>query len=285
MAALTDKIFYFSIAGFVAGIFLHSFIDVGVGFSWLFVLLGSVLFILPFKKGVAHSDESRDLNPPPRGLGTSFYKGGIITTVFLIAAGLGIFRYDIAELKSARTGLEMSVSETVSLEGLIADESDVREETTRLILKIDSEDVKTKILLTVSHEPHYRYGDRVQITGKLERPKNFTPTPIQEGLVWGFTDEKTLREVDYISHLEKDGIFYQMFRPKITLLAAGEGNIVIEKLFAFKNAFIENINTLIVQPHASLLGGLSVRVRNKVFDGSVRGQLDRLKKELTQKEA
>lgn len=35
----------------------------------------------------------------------------------------------------------------------------------------------------------------------------------------------------------------------------------------------------------SLVGGISVRVRNKVFDGSVRGQLERLKKELTQREA
>ena len=43
--------------------------------------------------------------------------------------------------------------------------------------------------------------------------------------------------------------------------------------------------TLNKKVDASLLGRLSVRVRNKVFDGSVRGQLDRLKKELTQKEA
>ena len=33
--------------------------------------------ILPFLKGVPHSDEGRDLNPPPRGFGTSFRKGGI----------------------------------------------------------------------------------------------------------------------------------------------------------------------------------------------------------------
>lgn len=32
----------------------------------------------------------------------------------------------------------------------------------------------------------------------------------------------------------------------------------------------------------SLIGGVTVKIRNKVFDGSVRGNLDRLKKELTQ---
>ncbi|MDO8594059.1 MAG: ComEC/Rec2 family competence protein [bacterium] len=259
---LTDKIFYLSIAGFVAGIFAHSFVQLGSGFSLFVGLLGVVLFILPFLKGVPHSDEGRDLKSS--GLpacaeasagredsATSFRKGGILLAVFLLAVGFGMWRYDIAEQKGTETGLESSVGQTVTLEGLIADEPDVREATTRLILEVDSEDIRTRILLMVSHEPRYSYGDRIQITGKLERPKNFT-------------DEKTLREVDYISHLEKDGIFYQMFRPKITLLASGEGNVVIEKLFAFKNVFIGNINTLIVQPHASLLGGLVVGAKQSL---------------------
>ena len=133
------------------------------------------------------------------------------------------------------------------LEGVIADEPDVREAVTRLILKTEH----TKVLLTVSHEPQFLYGDKVKVEGKLERPKNFE-------------DEKTLREVDYISHLAKDGIYYQMFRPKLTLVAHGEGNPVVEKLFAFKNAFIRNVGNLIPEPHASLLGGLVVGAKQSL---------------------
>ncbi|KKU95544.1 MAG: ComEC/Rec2-related protein, partial [Parcubacteria group bacterium GW2011_GWC2_48_17] len=62
----------------------------------------------------------------------------------------------------------------------------------------------------------------------------------------------------------KDGIRYEMFRPRITLLQHGEGNAVAETLFAFKEAFIEHINALIPQPHAALLGGLIVGAKQSL---------------------
>ena len=245
---MADNIFYSLVAGFVGGIFLHSFVKIGAAFSWFFVLLGAIFFILPFLKGVPHSDEGRDSNPPPRGFGTSFKKGGmILCAAFLLAAGLGMLRYDLAERERHQTGLDRQADKAVMLEGVIADEPDVREAVTRLILKTEH----TKVLLTVSHEPQFLYGDKVKVEGKLERPKNFE-------------DEKTLREVDYISHLAKDGIYYQMFRPKLTLVAHGEGNPVVEKLFAFKNAFIRNVGNLIPEPHASLLGGLVVGAKQSL---------------------
>src|SRR3989338_1259004 len=245
---MADNIFYSLVAGFVGGIFLHSFVKIGAAFSWFFVLLGAIFFILPFLKGVPHSDEGRDSNPPPRGFGTSFKKGGmILCAAFLLAAGLGMLRYDLAERERHQTGLDRQADKAVMLEGVIADEPDVREAVTRLILKTEH----TKVLLTVSHEPQFLYGDKVKVEGKLERPKNFE-------------DEKTLREVDYISHLGKDGIYYEMFRPKVALIAHGEGNWLVEQLFAFKNAFIENINAALPQPHAALLGGLVVGAKQSL---------------------
>src|SRR3989344_4144843 len=274
---LTDKIFYFSIAGFVACVFLGSFVDVGVGFSWLFILLGTVLllhplFISPSKpaRTTVQSDGEGERKPPPT----------ILVSIFLLAAGLGMLRYDLADADKARMGLEQYVGESITLEGIIADERDVREMNTRLILHthpppsppfprgrreegvapttppsaplLGQEGRKeAKILLTVAHEPRFKYGDKVKVEGKLERPKNFE-------------DEKTLREVDYISHLAKDGIYYQMFRPKLTLVAHGEGNPVVEKLFAFKNAFLRNIRELLPEPHASLLGGLIVGAKQSL---------------------
>ena len=128
---LTDKIFYFSIAGFVAGVFLRSFVDVGVGFSWLFILLGTVLllhplFISPSKpaRTTVQSDGEGERKPPPT----------ILVSIFLLAAGLGMLRYDVADKDKAQTGLEPYTGSTVVLEGIIADEPDVREMNTRLIL-------------------------------------------------------------------------------------------------------------------------------------------------------
>ncbi len=273
-ALVTDNVFYLTIAGFVAGIFLRSFVAIGDTFSLFFVLLGGVLFMLPWlnappclpstraKLTTGHgrhpSSPTTPKATPPRPTEQSFGRaqaGGVeegrkntsivLVAVFLLTAGLGMWRYDIADQNSARSKLTQVVGQTVTFEGIISDEPDVREATTRLILDIRSESAKGTVLLTVPHEPKYLYGDRVNVEGKLERPKDFT-------------DEKTLREVDYVSHLAKDGIHYEMFRPKITLLAHGEGNSVVEKLFAFKNEFIENIGTLIPEPHAALLGGLVV---------------------------
>lgn len=239
---VADKIFYFSIAGFVAGVFIRSFVDVGVGFAGLLMLLGAVVFI-----------SSWFLNAPPRFQFPSLTKEGrkdtlaLLTAVFLLAAGLGVLRYDFADQSKAESTLRWYVGESVALEGVVVDEPDERESVTRLIFSTE----KTKILVTANREPKYTYGDRLRVEGKPERPKDFQ-------------DETTLREVDYISHLEKDRIYYEMFKPKIDILAHGEGNSVVEKLFAFKHAFIANVNRLIPQPHAALLAGLVVGAKQSL---------------------
>lgn len=218
----TDKIFYACIAGFVAGVFVRSFTDWGVGFVLFLILLAVAL-------------------------GCASRKTLLLFALFLIAAGLGTFRYDLADKNETEMSLRQYVGENISLEGLVVDEPDERESVVRLVVAAEH----TKILITTSREPRYAYGDRVRVEGKLERPKNFQ-------------DGTTLREVDHISHLEKDGIFYEMFMPRLTLLAHGEGNPVVEKLFAFKNAFMANVNQLIPQPHAALLAGLVVGAKQSL---------------------
>lgn len=240
---LTDNLFYVAIAGFVAGIFVRSFVHIGVSFSTLFTLLGVVLFLLVVLRAHHSFAGLAPQNEQSRTV--------LLCAAFLFAAGLGMWRYELAEWNAAQGGLEHSVYRTVALEGVVADEPDVREGVTRLILRVDLPDEVAKVLLTVPHEPAFRYGDRVSAEGKLERPRNFT-------------DEKTLREIDYVSHLAKDGIRYEMFRPRMTLLQHGEGNAVAETLFAFKEVFIEHINALIPQPHAALLGGLIVGAKQSL---------------------
>ncbi len=226
---LTDKIFFISIAGLLAGIFLHSFASLGVSFSSFFVLLGGVVCALCY-----HA------------------KGRLMLLgIFLCFVGLGMLRYDFAERSSAKGGLSALVGQTVALQGLIADEPDVREGNTHLVLEVSAKEGTTRVLLVAPHEPMYRYGDQVEVYGELLLPKTFT-------------DEKTLRVVDYVAYLAKDGIYTEMFLPQITLLAHGEGNPVVQRLFAFKNAFITNIDELIPQPHAALLGGLVVGAKQSL---------------------
>ncbi|TSC83498.1 MAG: hypothetical protein G01um101417_549 [Parcubacteria group bacterium Gr01-1014_17] len=241
-----DSYLYAGLGGFVAGIFLRSFVDLGTGFTLFFVLLAAVLFF------VSLFSPYPLFNSPPMGekpRQRSGRGGGsvIFFSIFLLTAALGMLRYDFADRSALQTALDLHIGQSVSLEGLVISEPDERESVTRFIVAVE----KTKILVTAGREPKYAYGDRLAISGKLEKPRNFT-------------DETTLREVDYVSHLAKDGIYYEIFKPKVEVLAHGEGNLVVEKLFAFKQAFIRNINALIPEPHAALLGGLVVGAKQSL---------------------
>lgn len=278
---MLDRFLYAVIAGFVSGIFLRSFVDFGAGFAVFFIFLGGILFLClflfnhPFPSSPSEplrlEDSALPPSPttpqsPPRagGEGEKRNTSIILVAVFFLAAGLGMLRYDFADRSGLQRALNPYLGQTVVLEGLVVDEPDERESVVRLIVSVQSLSVqgrtlgsekgstlKAKILITTNREPKYAYGDRMRVEGKLERPRNFK-------------DATTLREVDYISHLAKDGIHYEMFKPRITLLARGEGNPIVEKLFTFKRAFITNVNRFIPQPHAALLAGLVVGAKQSL---------------------
>ncbi len=220
---MPDRIFYTLIAGFVGGVLLRSFINFGLALPLFILVLGAVVLAVDRKT--------------------------LFLSVFLFAAGFGVLRFDLADRTSVRHALDASLGTSASFEGIIRDEPDERESTTRLLIETTRE--KTLVLVTTDKEPRFHYGDRVSFTGKLETPNNFT-------------DEVTLREVDYASYLAKDSIYYEIFRPQITLLARGEGNAIIASLFAFKEAFVSRLDALIPQPQASLLGGLVVGAKQSL---------------------
>jgi len=235
-----DKIFYAAIAGLVFGIFLRSFVDFGIAFAWFIFFIGAVFFIYCFAKHILQKSSDRSL----RSLQTfeNVFCSAFIVAIFLFFFALGMVRYEFSDRAASLT-----VGRNVSIEGIIADEPDEREQITRLVVESGG----AKVLITANKEPRYSYGDKISVSGRLERPDNFK-------------DETTMREVDYKSYLAKEGIYYEMFLPQIKLLSRGEGNFIAEKLFAFKNAFIENINQLIPQPHSALLAGLVVGAKQSL---------------------
>lgn len=216
-----DRIFYAAIAGFVAGIFLHSFLDLGLSFSLFVFLLGSVLLVS--------------------------WRDSVFVSVFFLAAGLGMLRYDFTIRKATNDTLRSHLGTAVTIQGVVRDEPDEREASTHLVVATEN----TATLLIANREPAFRYGDQIEARGVLKRPENFT-------------DELTLREVDYASYLAKDGIYYEMIHPKVMLIAHHEGNWLMEKLFSFKNAFLANISRVIPEPHAALLGGLVVGAKHSL---------------------
>lgn len=237
---------YILVAGFTLGVLVRSFIPasdsatLGGVFSFslfLIFLSTAIAFLYYIKKG-------KDKNI-------------VLAILFIFAAGLGVLRFDVAYLNQGDVVLNHFIGEHVVVEGLIIDEPDERENSTKLIVQLNSltepkaEIGKTgKVIVTVESHPVFSYGEEVRIEGVLQKPEGFIG---DEGDYF-----------DYASYLSKDDIFYQMFFPEIEILSEGGGNIIKRSLFTIKRAFLSNVNTVISEPASSLLGGLVVGAKRSL---------------------
>ncbi|MBI4120797.1 MAG: ComEC family competence protein [Parcubacteria group bacterium] len=225
------------IAAFAVGIAFRSFYDFGVEFSLFLVFLGVILLLLAviFKN-----------SPRQR------YDALLLAALFFVAAGCGMFRFDVGDYARGDGALREQTGEYVTLQGIIIDEPDIRETHTKLLFKVKS---REKILLVAEHYPALQYGDEIIVRGTLEEPTNFSKGEDEPG-----------RPFDYVSYLEKDGIYYQMFYSRIELVAHDKGNPIKGFLFSLKQKMIQNTARLLPEPHNSLLAGINFGVKQSLGD-------------------
>ena len=188
------QLFFFSLLAFVTGLGLASFIDFPQLFWLVFLFLSLVLILLAC-------------------LDRRFLFAGILP-VALALGGLrgqaGMSEIFQSELRSLN-----GTGQVVVLSGLVDQAPDVKEKSQQLRLKVSEKDV---LLIIVGRYPEYRYGDRVEITGKLETPEN-------------------LEGFNYQDYLRKDGIYSLSLFPSIRLLTRDQGNPIRQALFDFKGSF------------------------------------------------
>ncbi len=231
---MRDKIFYASCFGFIMGVLWRSFVFMNLYLAILFGVM-AFAFIIFF-------------------IFISKNKWGIIFSIFILTFSFGILRFYLSASNSAGI-LADEVSQKVSLSGLIVDEPDRTENNQKLTVKIlapqglalDSLKARpfptqTKILLSVNLDTEYKYGDKINFKGTLEKPENF------------LTDQG--KEFDYVNYLRKDGIFYVMNYPKIEVVSSGNGNFIKSALFSVKEKFLSKMNLAIREPESLLMGGL-----------------------------
>jgi competence protein ComEC len=148
-------------------------------------------------------------------------------------------------MRSGDPILDATIGERNVFEGVVTGEPDERENHVRLSVHFDTAASMTTdsgVLVITEAYPVFRYGDRLQLSGVLERPDNFSS---EDG-----------REFNYVQYLAKEGIFYEMAFPDIERIATGQGNPVKTILFSLKHHFLAKVETLIPEPESSLLGGL-----------------------------
>ncbi len=227
-----DRIFYGICFGFMFGVLLRSFLPVNFYFA---VLIG----ILAFAPILFFSFISKN-------------RWGIIAGVFVLAFSLGILRFQMADI-SAPNIFESQTGKKISLTGIVADEPDQRENSQKLTVKTKIGEEKTKILVTVNFNENFKYGDKINFSGKLEKPSNF------------ITDQG--KNFDYINYLRKDGIFYVMNYPAAEIISRNDGNKVKNLLFSIKEKFLRKMN--LESPESLLMGGLILGEKSS-FDQSLR---------------
>lgn len=228
---MSDKLFYVLSGGFLLGVFLRSFFDWG----WPVIFLFSLIALSVLLYAWLTTERIRGLF--------------ILIAVFLFTFSLGMSRFHISDQAIGDPPLEQRVEERVTVEGIIVDEPDEREQNVKLIIRLENIlggekplSVDSKVLATTELYPKFSYGDRVRVKGTLQKPKKFK------------TDVG--KEFDYVSYLAKDKIYYQISFADVELISSGHGKFIRRNLFTLKRSFLEKLSRVIPDPESALMGGL-----------------------------
>lgn len=149
------------------------------------------------------------------------------------------------------------LDETATIEGKVFSEPDIGSTKTRLkvrVEKIISEQQiaypKENIIIYVAKYPEYQTGDRIKITGKIQKPENF--------------DNENGIEFDYVNFLAKDRIFGLVYYGRVELLSRPNKSTISKLLFDTKTNFLKKISTILPSPESELLGGLLLGVKKSL---------------------
>ncbi len=229
-ANIRNILWYAGILAFLMGVFVRSFFVLNI-FVMSFVALVCLVVIL----GMYIFKESSPW--------------AILFVVVILLFSFGVARFHFAYETPIRSFYDKELGQEVVIEGVIKKEPKKSDTTTHLKIYTDE---GVGVIAFAEHYPVYEYGDRVRVSGELVRPESFV------------TD--TGRGFDYVSFLEKDGIYYQMFRPQVELLEHGEGNWLVEKLLWVKNKFVSSVSSVLQEPYSALVSGITVGKEESLGD-------------------
>lgn len=167
-----------------------------------------------------------------------------LISLSLLLLSLGAFRYLVALPHFDETALAYYNGHTVTLEGVVVGEPDLRDQGVKLCLaakrlKVEGEwrEVRGLALVNARRYPDYAYGDLLEVEGELETPPEF-------------------ESFSYKDYLARQGIHTLLPYPHIERLAQGQGTPFYAILYALKDRAQATIRALVPEPEASLLSGI-----------------------------
>lgn len=223
--------FYTAIVGFAVGVGVATLYDIGFAYVALLVALAGAVGLISRRNDRAIS--SRNLTA---------------LALLLIVCALGIIRFNFTSLEIANEAYESQVGSQVLLEGVVAREPDVRENTTNLYVRVDDE----LFLVRTNRYSEVSYGDLLLIEGELEKPDVF--------------ETDLGRTFNYPGYLRARGVSYTVSFADISVVAPNQGNIFIEKILAGKQKFMQSIEGILPEPQVGLSEGLLLGVKQALGD-------------------
>ncbi|MBI2096906.1 MAG: ComEC family competence protein [Candidatus Sungbacteria bacterium] len=210
-----SQIFFWLLIAFILGVAFASFVPPSMPLIWAVFVLGGTTAVFG-----ALDAEKR--------------KKAIIAGFAVMVFAFGLFWF--ARSSRAVAGLDRVSGERLTWEGMVDDEPVRTAKSQRVVVREKVSGLK--MLVTTRQYPEYRYGDIVKISGKIEKPENFSD------------------DFDYAAYLAKDDIFYVMSFPEIEVLERGRGSGLYRFLFQIKYSFSSALNRHLPEPHASFMAGL-----------------------------
>lgn len=176
----------------------------------------------------------------------------------LLAVCFGLFRASLSEHRVTPEQIDFYNDSNQEFVGLIVG-VDVRRDKAKYTIasqkleirnpnpeiRIPNFDINGDVLITLDKYPQFHYGDLVRVYGELQAPGEFD----------GF---------NYGNYLSRYGVYSVMYRPKITLIKSGQGNLLWRGMIFLQNQFMDRINRLFPEPYASFEAGLLVGARKGI---------------------
>lgn len=230
---LRSLYFYSIVFGFFAGIFIAFNLHISSPGTYTLLITAIAVFSFLFFYGNKSGKFAHPL---------------LISSLLVIAAGLGILRMEAREVVLLNDALRDFNGVKVTLVGTIQDDAGANDGS--VILKayaVSSQDKVQKIsatsVLLVSTGKPFRFGDTVVVEGILETPKNFKGN-----------DGKSF---DYASYLRNKEILHTLPRPKV--LHREEGNAsLMTYLYSVKRMFTTAIEQNVPEPESALAAGVTI---------------------------
>ncbi len=150
---------------------------------------------------------------------------------------------------------ENVVGKRVSVEGVVVNAPDVRLNNQRLTLKPTNQ--KSNILVIAPINVNVSYGDKIKVDGVLDTPENF--------------QTEAGKEFNYIRYLANQDVYFIIKNADVEVLSHNNRSKLISLLYKFRNAFMENIESVVNTPNSDLANGLVLGVRGG-FDNKTKNE-------------